>query len=116
MPALAKHMAIPPPMVPAPITAARARPRGGARRQAGDAGALALGEEDVPERLGPRVLQQAPEVAPFERHPLLEALLEDGAHGFDAGGHAWVVAGALEQRGGGRLELLPRAGSGDTVG
>ena len=52
MPALAKHMAMPPPIVPAPITAAVAIcARLHARRDARHLGGLALGEEDMAQRL-----------------------------------------------------------------
>ncbi len=54
MPALAKHMAMPPPMVPAPITAARRTSRGLRAGEFGQLRRLALGKEDV--ALGLRLL------------------------------------------------------------
>ena len=52
MPTLAKFIEMPPPMVPAPITAARLISRGcDVLADARDLGGLALGEEDVALRL-----------------------------------------------------------------
>ena len=51
MPALAKHIAMPPPMVPAPITAARLISRGFTSfGRSGNFRRLALGKENMPLR------------------------------------------------------------------
>ena len=93
IPALAKHMAMPPPIVPAPITAARAIGRGfvsgGHVRHLRR---LALGKEDVALRLrliaGDELLEQLA-LAP---QPFVERQDDGVAHRLDAGGRRLAAA------------------------
>ena len=85
MPALAKHIAMPPPIVPAPMTAAVAIGRGFVfAGHARNSRRLALGEEDVALRLRLVAGDQLAEQLAFALQPFLEGQGNGVAHRLDA--------------------------------
>src|ERR1700737_3734773 len=97
MPALAKHIAMPPPIVPAPMTAALAIGRLAFRKEDGALGLRLIAGDELAKQLG------------FAPQPLVEGHNDRIAHGLDTGDGRFPAVESPGQRLGGIGEALTRS-------